>query len=169
MERRGLIIGLIVSVGLNLFLLGIGAAVLIQRRHAEAAQPPASVLQAAARLDPADQAAFRKMLRQEGKRLAPELKSARAARRDAARLMAAPRYDRAAVAADLDRARTAETHARAELESAVLTFAQDLDQDERAALARALKRGLDTDRRALRGERKDRLNRPAMSEAAESR
>jgi uncharacterized membrane protein len=154
MDRRWLIGGLIASVGLNLFLLGIGLAVAVQRRHVEAMTPPASVLQAAEQLDPQDQAAFRRMLRQEGRRIAPDLKAARGARRDAARRMSAPAYDRAAVAADLDRARAAETRARAELEGAVLTFAQDLDQDERIALARALRRGLDTNRRALRGERR---------------
>ena len=154
MDRRWLFGGLIASVGLNLFLLGIGLAVAVQRRHAEAMTPPASVLQAAEQLDPQDQGAFRRMLRQEGRRIAPELKAARGARRDAARKMSEPAYDRGSVAADLGKARAAETRARAELEDAVLTFAQDLDQDERIALARVLQRGLDTNRRALRGERR---------------
>jgi uncharacterized membrane protein len=168
MERRWLIGGLVASVGLNLFLLGVGAAVLGQRHRAERMAPPASVLQVAARLDPKDQAAFRRLLRQQGRKIAPDLKMARLARRDAARLMAEPAYDRTAIAADLARAREAEGRARAQLEGAVVDFAQDLDADERATLAKALKRGLDANRRAMRrdrGARRDPLGsrRPASS------
>jgi uncharacterized membrane protein len=168
MGRRWLLVALAVSVGLNLFLLGIGAAVWSERQRAALAQTPASVLQAAEQLAPGHRAAFRKLLRREGKRIAPDLRSARAARRDAARRLAEPNYDRAAVAADLAAARAAEGRARAHLETAVIEFAQDLDQAERATLAKALKRGLDTNRRALRAARRN-ADAPSPEAPAESR
>jgi uncharacterized membrane protein len=160
MGRRWLLIALAVSVGLNLFLLGAGATVWVQRQRLAAPPAPASVLQAAEQLDPTDRAAFRKLLRREGRRISPDLKAARAARRDAARKLGEASYDRAAVAADLATARAAEARARGQLETAVLQFAEGLDQAERAALARAVKRGLDTNRRALRGQRDGRRAEP---------
>jgi uncharacterized membrane protein len=171
MGRRWLLVALAVSVGLNLFLLGVGATVWTQRQRLASPPAPASVMKAAEQLDPADRAAFRKLLRREGRRISPDLKAARAARRDAARKLADATYDRAAVAADLATARAAEARARAQLETAVLQFAEGLDQTERAALARAVKRGLDTNRRALRGGRGGRnRDREAVQDvAAESR
>ena len=171
MGRRWLLIALAVSVGLNLFLLGVGATVWAQRQRLTTPPAPASVMRAAEQLDPADRAAFRKMLRREGRRISPDLKAARAARRDAARKLAEPTYDSPAAAADLATARAAEARARAQLETAVLQFAEGLDQTERAALARAVKRGLDTNRRALRGGRggRNREREAPQDATAESR
>jgi uncharacterized membrane protein len=163
MERRWLVGGLVASVGLNLFLLGVGATVLVRRPHAAAVQPPASMLEAVRQLPPDHQAAFAHVLRREGRQVAPDLKIARKARKDAAQHFSAEPFDSQAVLNDLATARAAEARARAELETAVVGFAQTLPQAERSALAVTIKRGLEADRRSLKG---DRRGRDAQREAA---
>ncbi|HEX8234199.1 MAG TPA: periplasmic heavy metal sensor [Caulobacteraceae bacterium] len=154
MAGRRLLIALVASLALNLFLLGAGAVALLLRPKADAAQwAPASVLAAAGRLEPKNRDAFRLMLRREGRDIAPDLKAARAARREAAAALAADPVRRADALAALDRARAAETRARASLETAVVDFAQQLTPPERQALSGVLRRGLDTKRRGLGGKR----------------
>lgn len=166
MRGRSLLVTLIASLALNLFLLGAGAAAFLLRPAADAAQSaPAGLLAAADRLQPDDREAFRLMLRREGKAIAPDLREARAARREAAAALSAETPDQVGALAALTRARAAELRARGRLESVVVQFAAPLPAPDRKALAATLRRGLDTKRRALAGERRG-GEKPPISEPA---
>jgi len=166
MDRRWLVGGLVASVGLNLFLIGAGASAFLHRRHDPAFMPPTSMIEAVRQLPPDHQKALRHVLRREGRQIAPDLKAARMARRDAARQFTEPQFDRSAVLADLQTAGAAEARARTELETAVVDFAQTLPQDERASLAVTIRRGLETDRRSLKGDRFSRNQAPPVEAEA---
>ncbi len=69
------------------------------------------------------------------------MRTARESRRAAAQLFVQPHFDQAAVAAALDRARTADVLLRTRLEAAAVAFAATLPADQRALLAQGLQRG----------------------------
>ncbi|MGZ8371085.1 MAG: periplasmic heavy metal sensor, partial [Caulobacteraceae bacterium] len=145
--------GLIVSVALNLFLLGVGAT-LLWRADTPPQHIPQPLVAAASQLDPQNQQPFLKLLRRESRKIAPDVRAARRARHEAARLVGAQGYDRAGAAAALARARTFEMRARADLEEAVLSFTETLSPRERAVLAGNLKRGFQPKRAELRERRR---------------
>ena len=143
MERRQLIVVLVASVVLNVFLVGAAVAYLmLGPKLGHASHAHAQAIAAAERLDPEHRQPYRQMLKQQGRAAKPLFREAKLARRDAASLFAAQTYDRAAVAAALDRSRRAEFQGRAQLENAMLDFAAGLTPRERAALAVTLRRGL---------------------------
>jgi uncharacterized membrane protein len=70
---------------------------------------------------------------------APDFQEARAARRHAAELAAAPSFDRVATESELIKARAAEERFRARMESGLLDFMQQQTPETRAALAKVLR------------------------------
>jgi len=137
MTSRGLTIAFALSAALNVFVVGAAAGVLLSR---VIGPPPAADkrgrLQVAAdKLDPSNRAAFLEMLRDQAQAQGPVLLDAREARRQAVAVLRAPRFDRAAAGADLDRARGDDMAVRGKIESAVLDFAGGLSPQGRAALA----------------------------------
>ena len=144
MNGRRLKIGLLLSLGLNLFLIGlmVGGAFMSARSDAERrSRPrPAHYWAAAEKFDPADREAFREMMRREARENAPRLQALRQARRDARAAVTNEPYDPVAAGAALARAHREELALRAEVDAAVLEFARRLDTQERAALAEAMRR-----------------------------
>jgi uncharacterized membrane protein len=141
---------LLVSVALNLFLMGaLGVFLYRQSQKAPAVAPPLAA--AVAGLTREHKASFHTLLRAEGVRLKPIMHDAKLARREAARLFAAPDLDRAKVLDALARARANENNARAELEEQVVDFAAPLSAEERGSLSIILRRGVKTNRRTLGG------------------
>lgn len=141
---------LLVSIALNLFLMGaLGVFLYRQSQKAPAVAP--TLVVAVEGLTPEHKTSFRTLLEAEGLRLKPTMREAKRARREAAELFSAPQLDRAKVLAALERARLNEDRARAELEEKVVDFAGPLNVKERKSLSIILRRGVKTNRRTLGG------------------
>ena len=148
MNGRGLLIGLLTSLALNLFLvgLGVGAWALGPRLM----QPTPVVVQGRGRaalplwavgrsLSPEYRPAFNAVLRKALLDSAGDIREARAIKRKAFDDMASNSFDAARVNASLDRARALEFGARLRLEHDVVTYAATLPADERANLSEAMR------------------------------
>jgi uncharacterized membrane protein len=135
---------LIVSLGLNLFLIGaaVGAIVLGSRvAHWRGSLRPVPVLRAAATaLQPPDRRAFLMTLRQVGRDARPTSLQARALKREVWLSLSDARFDAAAAKAKLREARTLDQSARTTIEEAVIDFAAKLPPGERAKFGAAVAR-----------------------------
>jgi uncharacterized membrane protein len=142
-SRRTLYILLFVSLALNLFVIGAAAGVYLfgPRMHG---RPPEfrgggpAMIAAAAGLPDNQRAAYRDALRAEAQKVAPQLREARQVRRQAWTRLAADPADPTAISAELDRARTLEAAARADVDRTILEFAAKLPVADRARLGEAL-------------------------------
>lgn len=146
MKGRGFQILLVCSLVLNVFVVGglIGAG--LMWKQAEVQRPVAGLgrggrLRAAAQDLPQP---YRRELRQTVvktmRELRPRIREARAARQEAARLLAEPKLDRSALDTALTRARSADMAVRTGLEASVVRFAERLPKAERVRLIEALTR-----------------------------
>lgn len=132
------------SLMANLFLLtGIGGAA--WRWHAANAAPaPAAqgrgLRYVAEELPPAQRKTLRQGLRQARTASAPAQQDGREARREVVKLLAADRFDGAALASALARAREADLAARTRMEGAIVEFAARLTPEERRRLVDSLQR-----------------------------
>ena len=144
MNGRRLQLALLLSLGLNLFLVGllVGGLLMKPRGKAESGRPRGAghYWAAAAAVDPADRAAFQDLLRQESREAAPRLNAMRQARREARNAVSGGNFDPAAAQAALARAHAEEFAVRRDVDAAVLAFAARLYPDERAALGEAMRR-----------------------------
>ena len=146
MDRRTKTI-LIVSLTANLFLVGaligtliLGSRLAHERTEARRGDRP-GVWSAMQSIPPERQRVLRQMMREQAMRAAPDLRAAREARRAAARLIAAPSYDPAAVEAALRRARDHDLQARAKVDAALAVRLGELTAQERAAFGQVMLRG----------------------------
>lgn len=129
---------LIVSVVLNIFLIGAIAGGVWRWAH----HPAAGWRVLAAESLPPDQAkAFRRAIRQTVRDNIDVAREAREARGEAAKLFVQPRFNSTAVTAQLQRAQVADATLRGRIETTVVTFAATLPLEERQALAQALGNG----------------------------
>ncbi len=148
MNGRGLLYGLVGSLALNLFLvgLGVGAWALGPRLM----QPTPVVVQGGGRpalplwalgraLSPEHRPAFNRVLRQALMGTVGDIRKARAIKRRAFDAMADESFDPVRVNADLARARKLEFDARDRVERDVVTYAATLPAEERANLAEAMR------------------------------
>ena len=148
MNGRGLLYGLLGSLALNLFLvgLGVGAWALGPRLM----QPTPVVIQGQGRaplpfwataraLSPHYRPAFNAVLRKALLDKVGDVREARAIKRRAFDAMASETFDAAKVAADLDRARDLEIGARARLERDMVMFSTTLPPEDRANLSEAMR------------------------------
>jgi uncharacterized membrane protein len=132
---------LIVSVVLNIFLVGAIAGG-VWRWHHQGAGTRTGWRARAARALPADQAqAFRRAVRQTVRGSLDVTREAQDARAEAAKLFVQPQFNSAAVSAQLQRAQVADATLRGRIETTVVTFAATLPLDQRQALAQALGNG----------------------------
>ena len=140
MKRISLKVWLGLSLALNLFLIGltIGVIGFGWFNAPQRPRPGANLWAATLAVPEADRMALRQTLRAHAVAAQPEVKAARQARRQAAALVAAQVYDRAAVAAALAEARGHEMKARADLDETLASALVKLPVDERKALALAL-------------------------------
>ncbi len=150
MSDRALRIGLIVSIILNVFLVGgvVGGLAfwrLNPQVHASAA--PANAPQqrralrfAADQLSTQQQRAFRQALRQARMDTLPNLRESQAQRRELVGLIGAETFDRSAVMSALSRARSADAAVRARLETAIVDYAAGLSPADRAVFVQGLAR-----------------------------
>ena len=144
MSRRGLLIALIVSLAVNLFVLGgLAGAVFMgfQRPHGPPPMPgPPHLAAIGQALAPAHRDGWVTTVKQTAQSSGPKLRQARELRRQAWQALANDPVDPQAAVAALDRARGLEFQARAEMDRAVVGFAATLPSDERRRLGEALMR-----------------------------
>jgi uncharacterized membrane protein len=144
MSRRGLLIALIVSLAVNLFVLGGLAGVIamdVMRPHGQPPmQGPPHLAAIGLALAPPHRDAWISTVRQTAQSSGPKLRQARELRREAWEALAKDPVDPQAAIASLDQARGLEFQARAEMDRAVVGFAATLPADERRKLGEALRR-----------------------------
>lgn len=142
MTSRGLKIAFGVSLALNLFLLGaaVGGGLIAWKHWKDRPGRGPALYEAARALPAEEQEALRRSMRAVAMKARPDFMQAREARHEAARLAAAPTFDRAAVAAQLERSREAEIRGRVVMEAGVLDVMAGLKPEGRAQLAPALLR-----------------------------
>jgi uncharacterized membrane protein len=145
MSRRGLVIALVVSLAVNLFVLGGLAGVALMGLLRPTAQPPQAagpprLMAIGAALEPARRDAWEATVRQTVENSRPKLRQARGLRDDAWQALGRDPLDPQAALATLDQARTLEFQARAEMDRTVVGFAATLPAEQRQKLGEALKR-----------------------------
>jgi uncharacterized membrane protein len=144
MSRRGLLIALIVSLAVNLFLLGglAGAALMGGRPHGPPPGPagPPRLLAIGEHLPPERREAWRTAVRQAGQTAGPKLMESRRRRQEAWRALGRDPADPQAALAGLASARALELEARGEMDQAVARFVATLPLEERRAVAETLGR-----------------------------
>ncbi|RWB59909.1 periplasmic heavy metal sensor [Mesorhizobium sp.] len=126
------------SLVLNVFLIGAlagGAGWLIGKSN-----PGYSLEAAGGRLRAADRKAFRQALREVRRESRAVILDGQQARREAADLLQQPTLDANALAAALERARTADVTIRSRLEQRIVEFAASSSPQDRKLLADALLR-----------------------------
>ena len=144
MNERALTKGLLASLVLNLFLVG-GIAGAAWRwwsvqGPASVVVQPRSLRYAADELSAEQQRAYRSGLREARRGAAASIVAAREGREQVLGLLAAPTFDRAAMAAALARTREADITVRTGYETSVVNFAATLSPEERQKLASGLAR-----------------------------
>lgn len=146
MKGRWLLIGLVVSLALNLFLVGLGAGALLFGAKARPGDPPPAAGQRRAPLWMAGRGlseqyrpAYRQVLVRATMASRGDLAEARRLKRRAFDQMASDTYDPKVVAADFAKARDLEFKARIRLEQDVMAFAATLPPEERSALSESLR------------------------------
>jgi uncharacterized membrane protein len=143
MSRRCLWIALIVSLAVNLFVLGglAGAALMgfpLRQRPFPPGPPRLAAIGTA--LTPAQREAWQTTIRQAAETAGPKLREARILRRKAWDAMGADPVDPQAALAALNQSRALETQARSEMDRSVVGFAATLPAEERRKLGAALGR-----------------------------
>jgi len=143
MEARNHRTLLLLSLAFNLFLVcaiagGAWRWWSLNHSQAQAAAQQRGLRFAADGLTSAERQAFRRGLRDARRESAPLISAASEGRREAARLMAAPEFDRAALDAALARTREADFALRTRLEKQVADFAATLSPRSREALTQGL-------------------------------
>jgi uncharacterized membrane protein len=144
MGRRTLWIGLVVSLAVNLFLIGavVGGLVIGSRLHAgrPGLRPGPPLWAAADSLSPERQGAYRQALHGEAGDVRGKMREARMVRRQAWLGLRADPFDAKATVSGLDHARALELDARGAVERRIVDFAVTLTPAERAQLADGLAR-----------------------------
>ena len=142
MSRRGLWIALVVSLAVNLFVLGglAGMALRGLRPHGPPPPGPTRLAAAGAALSDEQREAWQAAIRQGAQTSGPKLEQARALRREAWRKLSTGPVNAEATLATLDQSRALEMQARSEMDRTVVGFAATLPETERRKLAEVLSR-----------------------------
>lgn len=144
MRSRWQTTALVISVGLNVFMIGVALADLARRsqEHPTAGSQRLAMNAAGSSLSPEDRARFLNLLRSEGLAVQPENRLARRLRDDAWASLGAASFDASNAKAKLAQARGINIRSRMVVESAVIDFAAGLPLHERVALGAAMRRFL---------------------------
>lgn len=147
MTSRGLLIGLLISLALNFFLLGAGATVVVigarvaKMRAATATVqgPMAPIRRAAMALPPGPRREFAEAVKAVNTTQRADVQTIRQLRLEAWTALGADKADAPAIKAKLDQARTLEMNVRDKLDAGVIDFAATLPQAQRAAIAQEMR------------------------------
>lgn len=145
MAQRNIVIALVVSLAINLFLVGTVVGGLVVGQRMKAGPPPGrggggGFMMAGRELSPENRTAYREILRGENGEVRVKLRAVREARAEAWGELGKEPLDIAAVNRRLADARSQESAARSLLEDRVVAFAAGLPADQRTKLAEGLTR-----------------------------
>lgn len=143
MSRKGLIIALLVSLAVNLFVIGGVAGMALMEFRMLGGPPPgpprpptfAMAEDISATLAPEHREAWMTTMREAASNAGPRLRQSHDIRREAWGKLAADPVSAQAVLAELGQARDLEGQARSDIDRTVVTFAASLPADERKRLA----------------------------------
>ena len=140
--KRWMVVTLIVSLVVNVFLLGIiGGSIWHWTHDRGMGFRGGWRTRVAESLPEAQRQALHQTIRDAVRQQLPALRQARAARAEAARLFVQPQFDADGINARLDQARASDMALRTSLEHHMVQFAATLPQDQRKKMAEALKEG----------------------------
>ena len=122
MRGRGLLIALIVSLAVNLFLISAGASIYLSSRSARVAVAGTGMRKAVAALPEPDRAPFVALLRQNGARVRPDNRRARALRETAWSALASGAETADQIKQQFAEARALNGGSRATVEDAVVDY-----------------------------------------------
>ena len=145
MRPRWLIVGLVVSVAVNLFLVGMGAGVIafgLNLARENAAARPAALFWAASGMAQPAKRDTRRMLLSLRDQVRPDLQRSRALRVQAWSGLAAAKPDVVAIKAGLAQSRQIDIAVRARVEDSIVDHVAQLAPADRAAYADGITRGL---------------------------
>ena len=145
MRSRWIIVGLAVSVALNLFLLGTGAGVIALGLRMARDNPglkPGALMVATAGLPQGTRHGVREMLRQERTEIEPQVDQSRAVRVQAWSQLAADKPDAAAIKAQLVESRQIDIGVRTKVEEKLVDYAMGMTPADRIAFAAGMRRVL---------------------------
>lgn len=136
--KIALIISLLLNVCLTVAAFVGGYFIMSEFSERSNLHQRTPLAQAARELDDADRAKLKQSMRAVALTAAPDFREAREARKQAVDATSAAKFDRSAIAADLEKARAAENRGRAKLEDGFLNYLQAQPQPTRAKLAKVL-------------------------------
>ncbi|HEY3800842.1 MAG TPA: periplasmic heavy metal sensor [Caulobacteraceae bacterium] len=140
MRPRWLIVGLVISVALNLFLLGAGAAVFALARRV-ASEPRLGALAIATQgLSQPNRHDFRLMLRQTRDSVSAQTAQSRNLRLAAYGALAGAKPDAVAIKAQLAQSRQIDIGVRQQVEEKVVDYTLTLPAADRASFANGMRR-----------------------------
>ena len=147
MSQRSLIVGLLISLALNFFLLGAGATVLVigarlakLRAVAAAPQGPLQpIRRAALALPPGPRGDFAQAIKAVNTAERQNTLTARQLRQEAWTALGADKVDAPAIKAKLGQARLMESGVRSKVEDAVVDFVATLPQNQRALVGQEMR------------------------------
>ncbi len=143
--NRNLVIALAVSLGVNLFVLGAGASLMVVRatggQFGGGHPPPDPMGRTMRRLAPEDRQALRQSIANRQAKIDGLRAQARLARQEIGDLLEAPQVDRPAMTAAMARVRADDVAVRAEIEEAVVEVLAGLPKERRAGVADMIRRG----------------------------
>ena len=144
MQPRWLVVGLIASLALNLFLVGVGAGLwAVGARLAQAnGARPAALFWATQSLPQPDRRQMRQMLKGVRAQVKPDSSRSLALRAAAWGALADPKPDAAAIKQQLTQSRQIDIGVRATVEEKLVDYAAALPPADRAIFAAAMKRQL---------------------------
>ena len=140
--KRWALVTLVVSLVVNIFLLGlIGGSVWHWTHDRGMGFRGGWRMRVSESLSDDQAKALRQAIHDTVRQQMPALRQARADRAEAARLFVQPQFDANAINAKLDQARASDMALRANLEHRMIQFAAGLPLDQRKKMAEALKDG----------------------------
>ena len=143
MRPSWLVIGLVVSVVLNVFLVGAGAGVFalaMRMAHESAGPRPGALVRATRDLPMPDRVAMRQMLRGAWSQVRPASDQSRQLRLDAWGALADAKPDPALIKLKLSQSRQLDLTARTAVEEKVVDYVLGLPAADRAIVAAGLRR-----------------------------
>ena len=147
MRPRWLIVGLVVSIALNLFLVGAGAGLLalgLRLARENAGARPAAFFWATAGMSQPAKRDTRRMLLTLRDQVGPDVQRSRALRLQGWEGLVAAKPDTAAIKAALTQSRQIDIGVRAKVEEAIVDYVAQLPPADRAAYAAGMSREINT-------------------------
>jgi len=142
MRSRGLVLGLVASLALNLFLIGAAAGVVALGLRMAQDGRPGALVRATRELPQPDRRQMRQMLADTWRGARPDIERSRGLRVEAWSAVADPKPDAPAIKAKLAQSRQIDLGVRATVEERLVDYVLGLPPSDRAIFAQGMRRVL---------------------------